>query len=282
MLTCNLAGGLGNQLFQIFATISHAIDSKNSFYFFNAETLGGDGCTKRPTYWTSFFARLKPFLVTTFPPLSIVKESGFHFTKIPVHYLADRNVCLHGYFQSYKYFEHNYKTICKIIGIEQMQRQYVTQNTNTISIHFRRGDYKKVPDFHPLMPYEYYEQSIEYILGKKFCKQILYFCEDEDLEDVSPMIDKLQIKFPDCVFERAPVILCDWEQMMLMSTCQHNVIANSSFSWWAAYFNPSPDKIVCYPSIWFGEVAGHDVRDLCPDTWYQPLKKVEPKPVYQP
>jgi hypothetical protein len=151
----------------------------------------------------------------------------------------------------------------------QMQQQYVTQNTNTISIHFRRGDYKKVPDFHPLMPYEYYEKSIEYILGQTnvTCTQILYFCEDEDLEEVCPMIDQLQIKFPGCAFLRAPVLLCDWEQMMLMSTCNHNVIANSSFSWWAAYFNPSPDKIVCYPSVWFGKVAGHDVRDLCPDTW---------------
>ena len=274
MLTCNLAGGLGNQLFQIFATISHAIDSKNSFYFSNVDSLGGDGCTKRPTYWNSFFARLKPFLVNSFPVLSIVRESGFHYTKIPVHYLVDRNVCLHGYYQSYKYFEHNYKTICRIIGIDkmqlQMQQQYVTQTTNTISIHFRRGDYKKVPEFHPLMPYEYYEKSIEYILGRQdtcTCTRILYFCEDEDLEEVSPMIDRLQIKFPSCEFVRAPVLLCDWEQMMLMSTCNHNVIANSSFSWWAAYFNPSPDKIVCYPSVWFGEVAGHDVRDLCPDTW---------------
>jgi hypothetical protein len=61
--------------------------------------------------------------------------------------------------------------------------------------------------------------------------------------------------------------LADWEQLLLMSCCHHNIIANSTFSWWAAYFNSWKDKIVCYPSVWFGNIANHDTKDLCPEEW---------------
>ena len=52
-----------------------------------------------------------------------------------------------------------------------------------------------------------------------------------------------------------------------MSCCNHNIIANSSFSWWGAYLNDNKKKIVCYPSIWFGELINHDTRDLFPENW---------------
>ena len=136
-------------------------------------------------------------------------------------------------------------------------------------MHFRLGDYKKIQEFHPLATYEYYERAMEHMknAAPNTFNTVLYFCEDEDIDDVLNTINKLTIKFPEITFTRGENTLADWEQLLLMSLCHHNIIANSSFSWWGAYFNSHTDKIVCYPSVWFGPSAGHNTIDLCPPQW---------------
>ena len=98
-------------------------------------------------------------------------------------------------------------------------------------------------------------------------KSILYFCEDDDFNDVLQIIIQLQHIYTDLIFERAENTLSDWQQLLLMSLCKDNIIANSTFSWWAAYFNPNPCKTVCYPETWFHSVAGNNTLDLCPEDW---------------
>lgn len=269
-------GGLGNQLFQIFVTISYAIKSKQSFKFTNAKTLGQGSTTLRHTYWDNFLSKLKPFLTNSFPKMIVLREDNFVDYKIPIEFIKNNNnVMFYGYFQSYKYFENEFDTIIRLIDLNKMKSNLVTNlnfnHSNTISMHFRLGDYKKLQDYHPIMRYEYYENAIQYILNKtshnNINNNIIYFCEDDDVNDVNISIEKLKNKFKNINFTRANNELADWEQMLLMSLCQHNIIANSSFSWWGAYFNANSEKIVCYPSKWYGEKANIDTINLFPSSW---------------
>jgi hypothetical protein len=283
MITCDLRGGLGNQLFEIFTTISYAIKAGVPFKFLNIKSMGGGTCTVRYTFWETFLSNLKPFLIESLiHPIHIIKEKGFPYNELPLYEMINRNTAIYGYFQSYKYFQHNFTTICRLIGIykmksellEKLQTIYgenidINSMENTISMHFRIGDYKKVSDFHPILKYEYYHQSLAKIqsIYPNTAFTIYYFCEDEDIRDVSSKISVLKINFPNYSFIRGDNTLADWEQMLFMSCCHHNIIANSSFSWWGAYFNNKNDKIVCYPSVWFGASANIDTRDLCPPEW---------------
>ncbi len=277
MITCNLMGGLGNQIFQIFATISYAIKSKNRFQFLNLTTLGGGSTTVRYTFWETFFSNMKPFLIQNLPqPIHVIRENGFPYNELPVREMVNRNVMIYGYFQSYKYFQENYSMIYRILNIDKMKNDIINNLNltseyleNTVSMHFRIGDYKKIQDFHPLATYNYYARSLLYMQISKPNNNftILYFCEDCDIDDVMVIINKLTTNYPLYNFKRGLNTLEDWQQMLLMSCCHHNIIANSSFSWWSAYLNSNKDKIVCYPSVWFGKAANNDTRDLCPPDW---------------
>ena len=276
MITCNLMGGLGNQIFQIFATISYAMKSHNWFKFTNARTLGTGNATIRNTYWDTFFVKLKHFTTNQFPQMHVIREKDFTFNELPVYDMVNNNVMIFGYFQSYKYFEENYPTIYRMIGIDLLKEQLLTKLKydveslhNTISMHFRIGDYKSIQHLHPVLKGDYYYKSLLHIqsIVPDIPFQIIYFCEDVDIVDVTNIISPLSKQFPRYTFIRGENTLEDWEQMLLMSCCHHNIIANSSFSWWGAYLNQTEDKIVCYPSVWFGPSLNHNTKDLCPPQW---------------
>lgn len=273
MLTCNLMGGLGNQLFQIFTVISYAINTNNQFKFLNVDTLGEGSTTRRHTYWNSFLSRLKPFLIDDLPqPIRIIREKHFNYEDISSQLInKNEDIIIYGYFQSYKYFQNNYQLICRVIGLKNIKENVKNMSLDinferSVSIHFRIGDYKPLHNVYPIMDIDYYRNCIKYTLEiDSNINNILYFCEDHDYECIIQLIDQLRDEFTNLTFTRANVDLDDWQQMALMSFCHHNIIANSTFSWWGAYFNDWDDKIVCYPSKWF--VKNIDTDDLCPNNW---------------
>ena len=272
MITCNLKGGLGNQLFEIFTTIAYALSNKDVFFFKNVDSL--NGITPRHTYWNTFFISLKGFLNNKFMMMDIVREKSFNYEKLPDKTSMVQNIILDGYFQSPYYFEDYYEKIYHLLRMNDLKKK-ITQKYNYnykdfISVHFRLGDFKILQDKHPIISVEYYKNSIQLLLKKIKPTQvikILYFCEQQDNEDVNKTIALLSDKFTNCAFIKVNDQIPDWEQLLMMSSCGHNIIANSTFSWWGAYLNSNPDKIVCYPETWFGPKLPHDTLDLFPEEW---------------
>jgi hypothetical protein len=210
-------GGLGNQLFQIFTVISYSIKYKHMFKFISSEELDF-GSTKRKTYWKTFLFKLSGFLIDQYPSFDIVyHEESFKFNEFPYDYLKynnNVNIMLSGYFQSYKYFQENYDIICRMLNIPEKRLDILEEVIDkfhsmqflekSISMHFRLGDYKNIPDYHPIMSAEYYKKSLQYIVDKlDYTPNVLYFCEDEDVETVTETIQILKNEFPIIEFERA-------------------------------------------------------------------------------
>ncbi len=280
-MTCKLAGGLGNQLFQIYTTIASAMESQNRFFFINIYELKSS-VTYRHTYWDTFLVSLKPFLmeIDKLQDVVFIKEKNFIYEPIKIKYDPTTTKMLIGYFQSYKYFDFYSSVIYRLLKIDnykiQLTNKYSTliNEDIPISMHFRIGDYKKLPDHYIILKENYYRTALNYLLektqlDKKKNRKVLYFCEDQDLEDVENIINILKLEFLTVIFERADPTLEDWEQLILMSLCRYNIIANSTFSWWAAYLNTYREKKVIYPDAWFGSKSNHNTSELFPTYWIQ-------------
>ena len=265
MISCDITGGLGNQLFQIFTTIAHSIRQKTNFVF---SLKKGDDYHRR-AYW-DIFDSLKNNLTNNHIELPIYKEPYFYYCPLP----DSNNIKLNGYFQSHKYFENEYikiAEICEIstkrsICLEKYSSQY--NFSNTISLHFRIGDYSQNKDYHPIMTNDYYINAINLIeQNDEELTNVLCFSEKIDEKEVDERIKSISEIFPKLVFRKVSYDIQDWEQMLIMSLCKHNIIANSSFSWWGAYFNDNNNKIVILPKKWFGDHFNINTIDLRPDSW---------------
>ena len=273
MITCNLKGGLGNQLFQIFAVIAYSLKHSQPFKFVYTDFV--PSVTPRHSYWESFLKSLKNFTIDEYPSTNtkIIRYPDMDYRELPFLSSSEHTI-FDGYFQSYKYFEERQNDIFRLIQLEKQKAEclakYRMDLKNTISMHFRLGDYKHLGHFHPIMGFNYYKNALTSILSScQYQKwKVIYFCEAEDNNEVLTIINCLAEVFPLLTFEKASDQMADWEQILLMSGCTHNIIANSSFSWFGAYFNSNKDKIVCYPNVWFcGSGSNIRVDDLFPPEW---------------
>lgn len=286
-ISCVIMGGLGNQLFQIFTTIATAFKHNKNFIFIYDDI--SPSSVKRFTFWNSFLRPLINFtnkdnnitseIIQTFP---LYKERTHNYLEIPNN---NNYMMLFGYFQSYKYFDNYIQEIKNLLYFSEQKQTIKNARSNyfnnshdysTISIHFRVGDYKNIQECHPIMTLNYYINALNYILSKDLIinTKIIFFYEENDKEFVYNNFIKHinQVKFDGINIDFVDVdhSIQDWQQMIIMSCCNHNIIANSSFSWWAGYFNENTHKIVCYPDKWFGpKLADKDVSDMFPTNWHK-------------
>jgi len=307
-VTCHLKGGLGNQLFQICATLSYAKRTNRQVVFQNRDVIG-----KRPAYFSSFFSALQHYFISEsdfqflFQEGKCIVYEERLFEYVPIfEYPPNVNVILNGYFQTDKYFKHDWPFIADILW-KTKREYYVSEslsflrplredsNVTTIGMHFRIGDYVHIQHCHPVMNVEYYIQALEDCMKilelsrGSGAVEVLYFCEDFDLGDVMEKIQRLQVEFSSVTFRRAVVGMRinedvkdkDWREMILFGMCDIHVIPNSSFSWWGAYLGSYfgvgsvSESLICnkpvyYPSVWFGPgLHWNNVKDLCPENWHK-------------
>jgi hypothetical protein len=281
----HLQAGLGNQLFMIFALVSYAINNNFNYKILSYvdKTMNG---TK--TYWNTILRGFKETVVepsdAIMANLSEYKEPHFAFNDIPEQICLNNEVILKGFFQSPKYFEHNYDKILQISGLRNMIQKVKEEygfllNKKTIALHFRIGDYLYLQNYHCIKTPEYYVHALRFLeedlknRGENiYDYNILYFSQTQDEYYIHEYMKVLQNIHPVPKiynFIHVPYEIEDWKQMLLMSLCQHFVIANSTFSWFGAYFSEDPNKIVYFPKEWFGPALKntHDIKDLCPSSW---------------
>lgn len=302
MIISRLSGGLGNQMFQ-YATgralsVLHNTEIKLdvSWYedirpgttprryqldIFNITAPLAHKKDIKPFQKESHFEFIRNikslFLVFGIGHRKIYREKHYHFDpKLPK---LVPPLYLEGYFQSPKYFENISKIIQKEFtlkkGLNGEAKKIAEQikNRECVSLHVRRADYvsnKSTNQFHGTCTPEYYRKAIETLLEKfntqdpANSKKLQFFIFSDDTDWV-----KQNIKIPGSeanIHYVSDLGFTDYEELTLMSHCKHNVIANSSFSWWGAWLNPNPGKIVIAPKRWFANPK-INTGDLMPADW---------------
>jgi hypothetical protein len=180
-----------------------------------------------------------------------------------------KNCYLYGYWQSEKYFIAVESQIRKDFTfphtMEKNNIEVASQikQVNAVSLHIRRGDYANNPNTtatHGLCSLDYYQKAIEYIAER--IQQPHFYIFSDDIAWVKSNL-KLEYRHQYIDHNHGSE---SYNDMRLMSLCQHHIIANSSFSWWGAWLNSSPEKIVVSPKCWFADEMVN-VEDLLPDEW---------------
>jgi hypothetical protein len=252
-------GRLGNQLFQIAATIGIARRNQCDFIF-------------PPWSYANIFAHPLPQSKNPINGLEAFYEHAFHYQHINISGPTN----LVGYFQSEKYFCHCAPDIRNFFTLKQDFLDQVEQSfagfaeVKTCSVHVRRTDYMDNPNYIDLCATGYYENAI-----KQFDSDTKFIFFSDDIAWCKQRFSGQRFVFVEG--------LEDFMDLALMSRCTSNIIANSSFSWWGAWLNTNPDKSVVAPLAWFaGELADPsvptrpgppdlqgfcDTKDLIPQGW---------------
>lgn len=297
MIITRMSGGLGNQLFQyaigrhlsiahqteLLVEISHYLDQTGmtprvftlSNYNIAAriatesdlraigvpDMTGMKTINKARRYLFRLFERLK-----SAKKRKLILEKNYRFDK---SVLGSGNPCyLNGNWQSAKYFEPSASIIRNEITLKNSFSQEAEMvksqinSSNSISLHVRRGDYaekQRANALHGVCSMEYYQHAIAYIAERE--PDITIFVFSDDIEWV-----KKNLHTPHPIVYVSNSAIPDYQELVLMSQCKHHIIANSTFSWWGAWLNPSPAKIVVAPKHWFASNQV-DASDLIPESW---------------
>ena len=290
-----LTGGLGNQMF-IYAFCEELRTRGESASLFiqhrtNLKKYGHQGYELEKLFDikanNNFLSKIATFLLMLFSQCIRVvpviyrnifyKAVGIHIVAVDENFIyypdvfcfKARNQLYRGTWQSEQYFSNAKNIVRKRFSFKHellsettkiITQQMLTQET--VSIHIRRGDYlsdQYANGFAGVCTMEYYNKAIEIVKSKIAKLQFYIFTDDPEWVNEN-------FKLANAVYVQHNTGSDSWQDMYLMSQCKHNIIANSSFSWWGAWLNANPEKIVVAPQKWW---RLFDVDDVVPKDWHR-------------
>lgn len=283
MVAVELIGGLGNQMFQ-YATARALALSRNEKLLLDRHLFAD---YELHSYGLNHFNIDCAFLEkdkSVVEPLRILEKVKAIFSQKKIYHpyieqdltydkelfeFPNKNIFLKGYFQSEKYFIKFKNQLRKDFEIKSPLKKEtidflkIIEAENSISLHIRRGDYVNNPAanaIHGTCDLNYYHRAIETI--KKEIENPVFFIFSDDIDWAKENL-KIDHSTHFVDFNDAST---NYEDLKLMSNCKHNIIANSSFSWWGAWLNSYKFKIVITPSKWF-KTDIHNSKDIIPESW---------------
>lgn len=284
MVIVRLGGRLGNQMFQYAAgkVLARRIGGTLAFEGYDA----GSRSTKGPLVLRSFGLpeplalfhkgwldkqRIKiarSFGIGEMRGLELLVEHGFHYDKAFEE--ISGGCYMVGGWQSHRYLIGMEGELARDFSFNGVLSEaasktldFIRSKKNTIGIHVRRGDYvenSRILARHGSCGLDYYQRALSFISDGLEDISIVIFSDDI----VRAKREMASLGEIHCVSDTTAE-----EDLHLMANCRHNIIANSTFSWWAAWLNRHPDKRVVAPANWFGPklAVRHDIKDLFPGSW---------------
>ena len=245
-------GRLGNQLFQIASTMG--IGAKNNI------------CAAFPLWKNNKFFKTSLPGVAPGPGI-VIEEHTFEYNPVVITD-PTKFVFLNGYFQSEKYFADIKQQIRDTFEFKEeyvIPVKTVLDEANlgtTCSIHVRRGDYLNYPDIHPQQPEDYWHKAQLVIEKNNNINTYIVFSDD-----ITWCINNKQLfnkTGKRVVFMQGRT---DMDDFIAMTLCHHNIITNSTFSWWGAWLNKNTNKVVVMPKLWFGPKHPSNAQDVQAEGW---------------
>ena len=256
-VSIQLSGGLGNNLFQIACAYAYSLKHNKELILVNEKF--GITHNALDTYKDNVLRKIDFVNKKDFSGFKVYQELVFNYQEIP---FIEGDVLLLGYYQSELYFKEYEKEIRELFSFPEELINSIKEkhkdilNKETCSVHARRTNYIQLSDSHPVQSVNYYMKAIRKINMPESGRFVVFsddieWCKTQFLNEMFVFIEAQK----------------DYEDLLLMSMCQNNIIANSSFSWWGAWLNNNLNKHVYAPSVWFGKSAPNNTKDLYCEGW---------------
>jgi hypothetical protein len=246
----------GVELFEVFNIQSNKLTRSKIFFLVKINKSLLPDISKRIL---GRIVKSKYLLVTKFK-----QTTPYSFDNV-LAFATKKNIYLDGFWQNYNYLDPVRDKVLKEFNFKLpsnfSENSFLKQikNCNSVSIHIRRGDYldPKFSNLNVINSNEYYLKAINYI--KEKVESPLFFIFTDDLDWA-----RKEFVSDDFVFVEGNANKDAYLDMYLMGQCKHNIIANSTFSWWGAWLNTNPLKIVIAPNFWTVDTFS---SQLCPPEW---------------